>query len=87
MHILPMEHIIHIPPPLFIIVQIVYADRLTSLPVTVDKLFQHNGVTLGHIDAPFMQPSGTIGSTGDRRAHFASVIRLLVDGDGVARAA
>lgn len=87
MHILPMEHIIHIPPPLFIIVQIVYADRLTSLPVTVDKLLQHNGITLDHIHAPFMQPPGSVGSTGDRRAYFTGVVRLLVDGDGVTRAA
>jgi hypothetical protein len=41
-HVLPTKHVVDVAPALFIIVEIVDADRLAKLPVSVDNFLLNN---------------------------------------------
>jgi hypothetical protein len=80
MHILSMKHVVHISPPLLIVIQIIHTHRLPRLPVPIDQLLQHDWVTLGNINPPLVQPSSPVRRAGHGCAYFAGEIRFLVDG-------
>lgn len=87
MHVLPVEHVVHVSPPLLVVVEIVHAHGLAGLPVAVDQLLEHNGVPLRDVDIPFVQPPRAVRRARDRCADLAREIVSLVDGDQVAGAA
>lgn len=65
MHILSVEHVIHMTPPLFIICQVIDIGLVSGLPVTINELSQDHRVSLLVVHAPFMQPSSPVRGTAD----------------------
>lgn len=65
MHILSVEHVIHMTPPLFIVCQVVDIGLVSSLPVAIDELSQDHRVSLLDVNAPFMQPSSSVCGAAD----------------------
>lgn len=83
MHILPMKHVVGKTPSLFVVIQIVDADTLASLPVPIDQLLQYHRIALCDIDVPLMEPSRSISSTRYRCSDFAGKVIPFIHGDPV----
>ena len=79
MHILAMEHVVDVTPPLLVIGKVVNTDGLPGPPVAVDELAENYRITAGNINVPFMQPPSAVRSARDRSAHLAGEVVTLVD--------
>lgn len=60
-HVLTVEHPVHVSPALLVVGQVIDTVGLASVPVTADELLEEHRVSLLHINSPFLQPSRAVG--------------------------
>lgn len=60
-HVLTVEHPVHVSPALLVVGQVIDTVRLAGVPVTADELLQKHRVSLLHVDSPLLQPSRAVG--------------------------
>lgn len=69
-----MKHVVHIAPFLLVVTQVIDADGLPCPPVSIDQLLEDDGIALGHVHLPLVQPSRAVGRTRYRRADLAGEV-------------
>lgn len=74
----------YISPSLLVVCQVVNAHGLASIPVAANELLEQDGIPELNVHAPFLEPLGTIGGTGNGGTNFTSEISSLIDGNFVA---
>ena len=82
-----MKHVVHIAPPLLVIVKVVHTHGLTRFPVSVDQFLKDHRVALLNIHTPLVQPAGAVSGAGDRGADLTCEVSTLIDGNSMTGAA
>lgn len=79
MHVLPVKHVVDIPPLLFVIFQVVVVQDLPRLPVSHDKVHEDHRLHVRDVNFPLSEPLCAVGSARDRRADFDIEVATLID--------